>query len=464
MKAISVFGLGRVGLVTAVCLANKGYTVVGIDPNTQLLDFLRKAEPPFYEPLLNEYLKEVVGKGLLRVSSDPSSNSSSQLTFITVGTPSRHGGSIDLSFVRKAARSIARSLPSNGLSQLIVIKSTVTPGTARSIVKPILQKESGDDKHFHLCSNPEFLREGKAVQDTELPDRIVIGSDDPSATEELAAFYTEFHAQKPPPIIRTSHENAELIKYASNAFLATKVSFMNSIANIAERIPGADINVVANGVGLDARIGRQYLDAGLGWGGSCLPKDLDALLYASKKLGYVPDLLRSVRNTNLKQWRMAVRMAENAIGSLRRKNVAILGLAFKPNTDDMRAAVSVPLVKALVRKGANVCAYDPVAIENARGIFGDSIKYGKTALGCLEVADCCILVTEWDEFKTIPTNRFRELMRIPVVIDGRRIYNPDEFHKAGVTLFAIGYGPIPSSSSTPTISHARRKNSREQDP
>lgn len=441
MKAISVFGLGRVGLVTAVCLAKNGYNVVGIDPNTQLLDVVRKGEAPFHEPLLNEYLKQAVAEGLLQVSSDPSSNSSSELTFITVGTPTRRDGSADLSFVRKAARSIARSLPNKGVSQLIVIKSTVTPGTARSVVKPILQKESGDGKHFHLCSNPEFLREGKAVQDTELPDRIVIGSNDPSATEELAAFYTEFHAQKLPPIIRTSHENAELIKYASNAFLATKISFVNCLANITERISDGDIKTIAEGMGLDSRIGRQYLDAGLGYGGSCFPKDLPALITFSKKIHYNPELLEAVRNTNLKQWRIAVNMAERSLGSLKGKKIAVLGLAFKPNTDDMREAVSIPIIKALLRKRAYVFAYDSAASNNARKIFQDTIRYGETALECVRNCDCCIIVTEWDEFKDIHATDFRKLMRRPVVIDGRRIYDPEEFAKSGIKFLAIGLGP-----------------------
>ena len=444
MKAISVFGLGRVGLVTAVCLAKGGCNVVGIDPNTQMLDVVRRGEAPFHEPLLNEYLKQVVGEGRLQVSSDPSSNSSSQLTFITVGTPTRRDGSTDLSFVRKAARSIARSLPS-GLSQLIVIKSTVTPGTARSVVRPILQKESGNGKHFHLCSNPEFLREGKAVEDTEMPDRIVIGSDDPSATEKLVAFYTEFHAQRLPPIVRTSHENAELTKYASNAFLATKISFVNCIANITERISGGDVKTIAEGMGLDSRIGRQHLDAGLGYGGSCFPKDMSALISFSEKTHYTPELLKAVRATNLKQWRIAVNTAERVLGSLKGKRVAVLGLAFKPNTDDMREAVSIPIIKALLKERAQVSAYDPAANSNARKVFRDAIRYAATASDCVRNSDCCILVTEWDEFKDIRATDFRQLMRRPVVIDGRRIYNPEEFANGGITFLAIGLGPLQPS-------------------
>jgi UDPglucose 6-dehydrogenase len=442
LKAISVFGLGRVGLVTAVCLAKKGYNVTGIDPNTRLLDVVRRAEPPYHEPHLREYLKDVVGRGLLRVGSDPASNSSSRLTFITVGTPSFRDGSLDLSFIRNAAKSIARSLPGNGLSQLVVIKSTVTPGTARSVVKPILRKNSGKGKHFRLCSNPEFLREGKAIHDTRFPDRLVIGSDDPKAIEELAAFYTGFYAQSPPPIIRTSHENAELIKCANNAFLAAKISLINSFANIAERLPGGDVQSVAEGIGLDSRIGRGHLNAGLGWGGSCFPKDLPALIHFSRKVHYDPELLSAAWRVNLKQWRVAIQMAEEALGPLRGKNVAVLGLAFKPDTDDMRKAVSIPLVRTLIRKGAKVRAYDPAATDNAKRMLGEAIQYERTSLQCLNEADCCIVVTEWDEFKNIAPSTFLERMRRPVVIDGRRIYNSKEFVDAGIRFHAVGLGPL----------------------
>ena len=437
-----MFGLGRVGLVTAVCLAKKGYRVAGIDPDTRLLELIRRAQAPFHEPDLSEYLKEVVGNGLLRVSSDPSSNSSSRLTFITVGTPSLHDGSLDLTFIRSAAKSIARTLPGKGLSQLVVIKSTVTPGTARFIVKPILQRNSGKDKCFRLCSNPEFLREGKAIQDTEFPDRIVIGSGDPKAIRELAAFYKRFHARSPPPIVRTSHENAELIKCANNAFLAAKISLINSFANIAEKVPGGDVQSVAEGIGLDSRIGRGHLNAGLGWGGSCFPKDLPALIHFSKKVHYNPELLSAAWKTNRKQWQVALQMAKKDLGSLRGKNVAVLGLAFKPDTDDMRMAVSMPLVRALIRRGARVRAYDPAATDNAKRIFGKAIKYERASLECLTGADCCIVVTEWDEFKNISPSAFRDRMRRPVVIDGRRIYNPKEFVDAGISFHAVGLGPL----------------------
>jgi UDPglucose 6-dehydrogenase len=442
VRTISVFGLGHVGLVTAVCIAKRGYNVVGVDPNARLLGLILRGESPFHEPLLSEYLEEVIQKGLLRVSSDPATNSASQLTYITVGTPSRKDGSLDLGFIKSAARSIAKSLPNDGSSQLVVIKSTVTPGTARSVVKPILQRSSSKRVHFRLCSNPEFLREGKAIRDTEFPDRIIIGSDDPEAVEELATFYMEFYSNNIPPLIRTSHENAELIKCANNAFLATKISFINSIGNIAERVPGADVRTIADGIGLDSRIGREHLNAGLGWGGYCFQKDVPALIQFSKKIHIDPELFIAAWRRNDKQWGVAIQTAERALGRLSKKNIAVLGLAFKPDTDDMRGAVSVPLIRGLIRRNASVRVYDPSAIDNAKGLFGELVQYATTSLECLAHADCCIVVTEWDEFKAITPKTFREHMRRPIVIDGRRIYDPKEFLGAGIKFYAIGLGPI----------------------
>lgn len=443
LEKISVFGLGRVGLVMAVCLAKHGYKVVGVDPDARLIDRLKKGETPFYEPKLKTYLASTIKKKEFTATQDFSMNSQSDISYIAVGTPSRPGGAIDLSYVEQAAKMIGQSLREANRSQLVVIKSTVTPGTARNIVKPAVQTESQKtpDVDFSVCSNPEFLREGNAIHDTEFPDRIIIGSDAESAIHRLERFYKKFHAANFPPVIRTSFENAELIKYANNAFLATKVSFINCMAGIAERIPHADVKAVAAGIGLDERIGSKFLNAGLGWGGSCFPKDLAALLSLSKKLGYDADLVEATIATNRKQAQKAVDFAKQCLGSLAAKEIAILGLAFKPYTDDMRDAVSIPVINSLLKEGAKVTVWDPEAIEGARRVFGDTVGYATGASECLEQADCCILVTEWDEFKNLRPEIFREKMRQPIVIDGRRVYDPNEFRKAGISVHAIGLGP-----------------------
>jgi len=443
MTRISVFGLGPVGLVTAVCFAKKGNHVIGIDPDRDKLEKIRKAEAPFFEPKLKDYLAETVANGTFSVAEDGSVNTHSDLAYIVVGTPSSEDGSIDLAYVKNAAAAIGQSIRETVHYQLVVVKSTVIPGTARTIVKPILERESSKrvGKAFGLCSNPEFLREGNAVRDAELPDRIVIGGEDSTAMTKLENFYKEFHGEPAPPVIRTTHENAELIKYANNAFLAMKVSFINTIANVAERTPGADVKVIAQGIGVDERIGSRFLDAGLGWGGSCFPKDLNALVGYGKSLGYPPEVIEAVVATNEKQKQRAVQLARQALGSLKGRRIAILGLAFKPETDDVREAVSIPLIRGLLTEGADVIAYDPAALQNARAILQDTIAYARDPCECLDKADCCIIVTEWDEFKTIAPSAFLERMRSPVVIDGRRIYDPGEFSSAGIKFSGIGLGP-----------------------
>jgi UDPglucose 6-dehydrogenase len=441
--SISVFGLGPVGLVTAVCFAMRGHGVIGIDLDRDRLEKIQRGEAPFFEPKLAEYVKASVASGKLSVTDDASANAQSSLAYITVGTPSNEDGSTDLTYVRNAAIAIGRSLRDSERYQLIVIKSTVTPGTARNIIKPLIERESGKTAGagFGLCSNPEFLREGNAIHDTESPDRIVIGSEDPEAAMRLESFYKEFHGKSMPPVVRTTYESAELIKYANNAFLASKVSFINTIANIAERIPNADVQMIARGIGLDERIGSRFLNAGLGWGGSCLPKDLKALVRFSKTVNYSPELIEAVIATNENQKVRAVQLAKEALGSLRGKRIAILGLAFKPETDDVREAVSIPVIRGLLAEGAKVIAYDPAAMRNAHAVFEDRITYAQDQADCVTQADCCIIVTEWDEFRAITPETFLRLMRQPIVIDGRRIYDPDKFIGAGINFSAIGLGP-----------------------
>ncbi|MFQ6068819.1 MAG: UDP-glucose dehydrogenase family protein, partial [Candidatus Bathyarchaeia archaeon] len=308
-------------------------------------------------------------------------------------------------------------------------------------VKPLLEKHS--NKHcgsdFGLCMNPEFLREGSALHDTLHPDRIIIGEHDKKSGDTLDALYKEFYGEEAPPTIRTNLPTAELIKYANNAFLATKISFINTIANICEKIPGADITTVATGIGLDQRINPRFLRAGLGYGGSCFPKDVEALIAFSNKLGYAPTVLQAVQKVNELQARHAVEKAKEQLTELKGKRIAILGLSFKPNTDDMREARSIPIINQLLKEGANAIAYDPVTIPNAKSIFGNKIKYASSAIDCLKDADCCIIVTEWEEFKKLKPEDFTQNMRQPIMIDGRRIYNPEEFRQK-LKFVAIGLG------------------------
>lgn len=442
LMRISIFGLGRVGLATAICFAKMGHRVVGIDTDDRRVALIQNAVPPFFEPELGMYLKKVIDNGKFSATTDGSLNAGSDLAFIAVATPICREGIVDLAQVKNAAHTIAKSL-STDCCQLVVLKSTVIPGTARNIVKPIIERQSSRVRaHFDLCSNPEFLRQGSAMHDTQYPDRIVIGSDNQDAIDRLADFYRGLHGRKTPVIIQTTYENAELIKYANNAFLATKLSFINSIANIAESIPHANIKVVEAGIGLDERIGSQYLNAGLGWGGACLPKDVRALLQTGKSLGCNSELIESVINVNEKRWQRLVHLAKRELGSLRGKKIAVFGLAFKPNTDDVRGAASIKIIGRLLAEGATVVACDPAAVENAQAILQDKVAYTKDPITCLDLAECCIVVTEWEIFKKIPPRRFVERMRRPVVIDGRGIYEAHQFVSAGIRFSAMGLGPI----------------------
>jgi len=437
---ISFFGLGYVGLVSAACLASKGFEVVGFDVDRKRLRELMNGNAPIYEPGLEELIKEGVASKRLRFTADyKDAVLSSDLTFITVGTPSRQDGSIDLTYVRSASRMIGDALRGKDGWHLVVVKSTVTPGTTGGIVRREIERASdkrcGHD--FGLCMNPEFLREGSAVRDALEPDRVVIGEFDKRSGDALEGLYREFYGEEM-KLVRTSLVNAELIKYASNAFLAMKVSFINMIANLCQRIPGADVEVVAKGIGLDRRIGPDFLKAGLGWGGSCWPKDLKALKDEFERLGVDSPLIDATLKVNDVQPYRILELARGLLGSLDGKRVALLGLSFKPNTDDMRGAVSIRLVNALLDEGASVVVYDPKAMGNAKLIFGDRVDYAKSAIDCIKGSDCVVIVTGWDEFRGLKPDDFKRYMRDPVVVDGRRIFDPKEFE--GIKFASIGLG------------------------
>jgi len=440
---VSVIGVGYVGLCTAVGFASKGYSVVCSDVDAAKVAKINEGISPFHEPGLPEMLKQTIDNGYLKCLANQTLNAVSEtdITYIAVGTPSKPDGSIDLQYIENVSSDIGKALKQKSNYHVVVVKSTVVPGTTQNTVKPNLENESGKicGQDFGLCMNPEFLRQGSAFQDTFNADRVVVGSNDQKSGDTLEALYREFYYPKVPPIIRTSLATAELIKYASNAMLATKISFINTIANICEKIPGADVKTVATAMGLDRRIGPLFLDAGLGYGGSCFPKDVKALIACSKAYGYTPELLESVENINHSQPLKAVEFCKQALGTLEGKKVAILGLAFKPDTDDMREARVIPIINQLLKEGVTITAYDPVAINMAKTIFQNRIQYAYSAIDCLKNADAAILVTEWDELKKLTSEDFIKNMKQPILIDGRRIYDPKAFSEK-IKFTAIGLG------------------------
>ncbi len=438
---ISIIGMGYVGLCTAVGFASKGFHVVASEVEKEKAVKINQGIAPFYEPHLQKLLEKACQSGHLKCLADDSTSAvlESDFTYITVGTPSNHDGSIDLKFIQSAASEVGKALGKKNTYHVVIVKSTVVPGTTQDLVKPILERTSkkkcGLD--FGLCMNPEFLRQGSVFEDVFHPDRIVIGEFDKKSGEALASLYQLFYGVEMPTVIRTTLSTAELIKYASNAFLATKISFINTMANLCNKIPGADVKVVATAMGLDKRIGPLFLNAGLGYGGSCFPKDVKALITYSKSLTYPLALLDEVEKVNNTQPLRAVELCREALGSIKDKRIALLGLAFKADTDDMREARVIPIINQLIKEGASIIAYDPAAIPVAMEIFKNKISYAKSTVECLKNADCCILVTEWDEFKKLEPKDFAQNMKNPVVIDGRRVYDQNKFEK-NLVYKAIG--------------------------
>ncbi len=441
-RHISVVGMGYVGLCTAVGFASKGNKILAVDKDPEKIDSINSGVPPFHEPELEGFLQKATKGGYLKCIVDlREAILNTDVTFVTVGTPSKADGSIDLKQIQDSAIEIGKALNKKSEYQLIVVKSTVLPGTTENMVKPILEewsnKHCGSD--FGLCMNPEFLREGCAMHDTLHPDRVIIGEYDVKSGGTLEGLYQSFYAEKNPPILRTNLPTAELIKYANNSFLATKISYINTVANICERIPGTDSATVAKGIGLDDRINPRFLRAGLGYGGSCFPKDLKALIAFSEQQNYVPTMLQSVQKVNDDQAKHAVELVKRELRELKDKKIVILGLAFKPNTDDMREARSIQIINQLLDAGANVTAYDPFAVANAKSVFKTRISYASSPINCLKNADCCIIVTEWEEFKQLKPEDFTKNMNQAILIDGRRIYNPKTFSKK-LKFHAIGLG------------------------
>ena len=430
MKQICVVGVGYVGLVTAACFADLGNRVVALDVDEKRVENLKKGIMPIYEPGLEELVnRNVKGGRISFTTSYDDALKGAEFAFIAVGTPSGVDGNADLQYVEVAARSIAKAMTA---PLIIINKSTVPIGTG-DWVADIVKSAQPKPIDFAVVSCPEFLREGSAISDFMSPHRNVIGSLDKDAANKVAQLHLPLRA----PIVITDLRTAEMIKYASNAFLATKISFINELADLCELV-GADVKEVAAGMGYDARIGRHFLDAGLGWGGSCFPKDVQALAYMAKERGLEPRILNDVMNVNYDRRKDVSKQVEAMLGgSLKGKTIGLLGLAFKPNTDDMRDAPSVDISNALIAGGATVRAYDPVARETAAPhmpaveILDDMYKM---ADGC----DALIVVTEWNEFKQLDLERVKSLLKAPVVYDGRNIYDPVRMKEMGFNYRSIG--------------------------
>ncbi|NWF64520.1 MAG: UDP-glucose/GDP-mannose dehydrogenase family protein [Chloroflexi bacterium] len=430
MKQLCVVGVGYVGLVTAACFADLGNRVVALDVNEQRVENLKKGIMPIYEPGLDELVKRNFKAGRISfTTSYAEALKDAEYAFIAVGTPSGSDGSADLQYVAAAATSIAKNMTA---PLIIINKSTVPIGTG-DWVADIVKGAQPKPVEFAVVSCPEFLREGSAIGDFMNPHRTVIGSLDKDAASKVAQLHLPLRA----PIVITDLRTAEMIKYASNAFLATKISFINELADLCERV-GADVKEVAAGMGYDARIGRHFLDAGLGWGGSCFPKDVEALAFMAKEKGLEPKILNSVMDVNYDRRKEAVKVVEQMLGgSLKGKTIGLLGLAFKPNTDDMRDAPSIDISEELIEAGAKVRAYDPVAMPVARPIL-PAVEMVEEPYQLADGCDALMVITEWNEFKQLDLDKVKGLLKSPVLYDGRNIYEPQRMKEMGFTYRAIG--------------------------
>lgn len=432
MKQICVIGVGYVGIVTGACFSDLGNKVVALDVNEKRIENLNKGIMPIYEPGLDELVKRNVNAGRLSfTTSYKDALKDCEFAFIAVGTPSGVNGEADLQYVAAAARSIAENMTA---PLIIINKSTVPIGTG-DWVADIVKDAQPKPIPFSVVSCPEFLREGSAIGDFMGPHRTVIGSLDREAANKVAQLHLPLRA----PIVITDLRTAEMIKYASNAFLATKISFMNEVADICEAF-GADVKEVAAGMGYDARIGKYFLDAGLGWGGSCFPKDVQALAYMAKERSLETPILDSAMRVNYDRRKSAVKRTEELLGgSLKGKTVGLLGLAFKPNTDDMRDAPSIDIARELIEGGAKVRGYDPVAMEVARPLL-PAVEFCDNPYDMAAGCDALIVVTEWNEFKQLNLEKVKSLLKSPIIFDGRNIYDPTLMKEMGFEYRSIGRG------------------------
>lgn len=432
MSRICVIGTGYVGLVTGACFADLGNTVECLDIDESRIEGINQGKMPIYEPGLEQLVTQNVRAGRLSFSTDYSTAlKDADFAFIAVGTPSGVDGEADLQYVRSVAEAIADHVDH---SIIVVNKSTVPVGTGDWVADVIKKRRGGEPLTFSVVSNPEFLREGSAINDFMNPDRVVLGSTDREAANQVAQLYLTLRC----PILVTDLRTAEMIKYASNAFLATRISFINEIANMCEEL-GADVREVALGMGYDKRIGSAFLDAGLGWGGSCFPKDVKALAHMAVLHGTHPQLLQAVMEINRNQRRRVVVKLRKALNGLNDKVIGVLGLSFKPNTDDIREAPSMEVIHLLFNEGAVVRAYDPQAMENVRATL-QRVVLCENPYQVAEGADALVLATEWNEFKQLDFERIRKLMNRPIIMDSRNLWNPEHLLSLGFTYFGVGRG------------------------
>jgi len=429
---ICVIGTGYVGLVTASCLAQTGNHIVGVDIDENKIQMLNRGELPIYEPGLGEILRENLEQGRLQFTTNlEEAVKTSEIIFITVGTPSDMDGSADLKYVMEVAEGIGKAM--NGY-KVIIDKSTVPVYTAEKVAATVAQHTN---HRFDVVSNPEFLKEGYAVEDFMKPDRVVIGCDSPQAQAVIGDLYSPF-VRSGHPVLFMGVESAELTKYTANALLAAKISFINEIARLCEKV-GADVVEVRSGIGSDSRIGNAFLFPGMGFGGSCFPKDLRALDYTATEKGLELLVVKAAIRTNELQKQFIPRkIAEHFGETLRGRRIAVWGLAFKANTDDIRESPAIPLLEYLLKAGAEVCAYDPQAMEQTQRRFGDKLSYTEDNFSALKDADALVIATEWNEFRRPDFERMKELMKQPVIFDGRNLFEPKNMVKMGFTYYGVG--------------------------
>ena len=429
---ICIVGVGYVGLVTGSCFAEFGHNVVCVDNDEEKIESLRQGKIPIYEPGLEEMVKRNQTAGRLHFATDAAEAVEKSLAiFIAVGTPSVGSGSANLEYVYQVAETIGKLMKGY---KIIVTKSTVPVGTGKEI-REIIKKNQEMETAFDVASNPEFLREGSAIEDFMRPNRVVIGADSEQATAIMQDLYAPLYLIESPFVI-TNVETAEMIKYASNAFLATKISFINEMANICEMV-GADVHQVAKGMGLDKRIGPKFLHPGPGYGGSCFPKDTRAIANLAGSLGYRFKIVEAVIEVNEAQYKRMVDKIEGILGNFEGKRLGILGLTFKPNTDDIRESPAINIIRSLIKKGASISAFDPAGLEASKQVLNE-VNYVQNIYDAAKDADALIIITEWNEFRNLDWDRMKTLLRSPIVVDLRNIYEPGKMKSRGINYHCVG--------------------------
>ncbi|MFC2066734.1 UDP-glucose dehydrogenase family protein [Chloroflexota bacterium] len=440
MNSVSVFGIGKLGLPLAACLANKSYQVIGVDLNQDVIRAVNEGRSPYYEPGLTE-LVESAGEHLSATDDYHHALHNSEMSFIVVPTPSEPDGSFSTKYVEISVEQIATSIKEKSDFHVVVLSSTVLPGATEGVIKQLLEKVSGKKcgKDFGLCYSPEFIALGSVIRDFTNPDVVLIGESDPKSGDLLAEVYRKL-CENQPPIVRTTIQNAELAKISLNAFVTMKITFANTLAEIAEKLPGGDVDAVSKMLGFDSRIGRKYLSGSIAYGGPCFPRDNKAFSFVAKKLGCQAKLAMATDEVNQEQVDRVIRLIEQKLVGVKGKNVAVLGLTYKPDTDVIEESASVKIAVKLAQKGAMVSVHDPAGMENARQIMGEgNIRYADSAVECLKDSELCLVATPWDAYKSLTPSDFNRNMKKPRLLDCWRLFNRPEFREK-VEYFAIGLG------------------------